>query len=58
MKVSKRIVLITLSSLVLVILVGVFFFVFNPLGLGPEPDTVLPGSFFTMPAGDLSELEL
>lgn len=58
MKVSKRITLIFLCSLVLVILVGVFFFVFNPLGLGPEPDTVLPGSFFTMPAGDLSELEL
>ncbi len=58
MKVSKRVIRIILGGLVLVILVEAFLFVFNPFGLGPEPDKVLPDSFFTMPAGDLSELEL
>ena len=58
MKGSKRMMLILLGGLALAILVGAFFFVFNPLGLGPEPDAVLSRSFFTMPAGDLGELEL
>jgi len=44
--------------LVLALLVAVFFFVYNPLGLGPEPDTVLSSAFFATPAEDLSELEL
>ena len=57
MRVKKTIPLI-LSGLALVFLVGAFFFVFNPLGLGPEPDAVLPPSFFAAPAEDLSELEL
>jgi len=35
-----------------------FFFVFNPLGLGPEPAAVLSPEFFANPAQDLSELEL
>jgi cardiolipin synthase len=42
----------------IVLLVSVFVFVFNPLGLGPEPETVLPQSFFETPAQDLSWLEL
>jgi len=44
--------------LALVLMVALFFFVFNPLGLGPEPETVLPSEFFANPAQDLSELEL
>jgi len=39
-------------------MVALFFFVFNPMGLGPEPATVLPPEFFANPAKDLSELEL
>jgi cardiolipin synthase len=42
----------------LAILVSAFFFVFNPLGLGPEPETVLAPVFFEDPARDLSGLEL
>ena len=44
--------------LAFVLMVALFFFVFNPLGLGPEPDTVLSSEFFATPAQDLSELEL
>jgi cardiolipin synthase len=44
--------------LALVLMVALFFFVFNPLGLGPEPETVLPSEFFANPAKDLSKLEL
>ena len=51
-------VTLVLCTLALFFLVAVFFFVFNPLGLGPEPDVVLPSSFFTTPAGNLRELEL
>ncbi len=47
-----------LGVLGLLLLVALFFFVFNPLGLGPEPKTVLSPEFFTSPAQDLSELEL
>jgi len=42
----------------LALTVALFFFVFNPLGLGPEPDTVLPLEFFANPAQDLGELQL
>jgi cardiolipin synthase len=42
----------------LAILVSLFLFVFNPLGLGPEPETVLEPVFFETPARDLSALEL
>jgi cardiolipin synthase len=42
----------------LVLMVALIFFVFNPLGLGPEPATVLSPEFFANPAQDLSELEL
>ena len=44
--------------LAILLMVGLFFFVFNPLGLGPEPATVLSPEFFVNPAQDLSELEL
>jgi hypothetical protein len=44
--------------LALVLTVALFFFVFNPLGLGPEPATVLSPEFFANPAQDLSEIEL
>ena len=46
------------AGLFIALLLAVFFFVFNPLGLGPEPDTVLSDRFFTAPAEDLSMLEL
>ena len=46
------------GMLALLLIVALFFFVFNPLGLGPEPDTILPSEFFATPAQDLSELEL
>ena len=57
MTVPKKIFLF-LAVLTLLLMVGLFFFVFNPLGLGPEPETVLSSEFFTNPAQDLSELEL
>jgi len=57
MRVWKAVTLI-LCGLALVFLVGAFFFVFNPLGLGPEPDEVLSRSFFAVPSGDLGKLEL
>ena len=57
MTVPKKIFLF-LGVLTLLLMVGLFFFVFNPLGLGPEPETVLSSEFFTNPAQDLSELEL
>ena len=48
-------ILIGLTS---VFLVGAFFFVFRPLGLGPEPGIVLSQDFFDTPASHLDELEL
>jgi len=57
MTVPKRIFSF-LGVLALLLMVALFFFVFNPLGLGPEPETVLPAEFFANPAQDLSELEL
>jgi len=47
-----------LCGLALIFLAGAFFFVFNPLGLGPEPDEVLSRSFLAIPAENLDELEL
>jgi cardiolipin synthase len=44
--------------LALSLMVALVFFVFNPLGLGPEPATVLSPEFFANPAQDLSEIEL
>ncbi len=57
MTVPKKIAIFS-SALALLLMVALFFFVFNPLGLGPEPATVLSPEFFANPAQDLSELEL
>jgi cardiolipin synthase len=35
-----------------------FIFIFNPFGLGPEPQKVLPDSFFAKPSKDLYNLHL
>jgi len=51
-------VILFLSILILLLLVAAFLFVFNPLGLGPEPQRVLPEDFFTKPHRDLNGLEL
>jgi len=40
------------------LLVALFYYIFDPLGLGPEPEAVLSPEFFANPAEDLSELEL
>ena len=57
MSVSKKIFFFS-GVLALLLMVALFFFVFNPLGLGPEPATVLSPAFFANPMQDLSELEL
>ncbi len=57
MTVPKRIFSF-LGVLALLLIVALLFFVFNPLGLGPEPETVLSPEFFANPARDLSDLEL
>lgn len=44
--------------LTVVIALGAVQFFFNPLGLGPEPPSVLPESFFAEPAASLPELNL
>jgi len=54
----KRKAKLFIFTLTMVLFVSAFVFVFNPLGLGPEPETVLPQSFFETPAKDLSRLEL
>ena len=41
-----------------ILLIAAFSFVFNPLGLGPEPESMLAPEFFDHPAQDLSGLEL
>jgi len=57
MTVPKKILIFS-AVLAVLLMVALFFFVFNPLGLGPEPETVLSSEFFANPARDLSELEL
>ena len=57
MKTGRRTKFIVIAVL-LAFLVAAFFFVFNPLGLGPEPESVLAPEFFDHPAEDLSGLEL
>jgi cardiolipin synthase len=57
MTVPKKISVFS-GILALLLMVALFFFVFNPLGLGPEPATVLSPEFFANPAQDLSGLEL
>jgi len=57
MRVSKS-TLLWGCGLTLAILTAAVIFVFNPLGLGPEPETVLSLSFFDTSAQDLSQLDL
>ena len=57
MTVPKKILFFS-AVLTILLMVALFFFVFNPMGLGPEPEIVLSSEFFTNPAHDLSELEL
>jgi cardiolipin synthase len=57
MRVSKS-TLLWGFGLTLAILTAAVIFVFNPLGLGPEPETVLSRDFFDTSAQDLSQLEL
>jgi cardiolipin synthase len=57
MRVSKS-TLLWGCSLTLAILTAAVIFVFNPMGLGPEPETVLSRDFFDTSAKDLSQLEL
>jgi cardiolipin synthase len=56
--VRYKYILLGVGGLTLVLLVGAFFLVFSPLGLGPEPDTVLTQDFFATPAASLDDLEL
>ena len=51
-------IIFLISGIFILLLAGAISFVFNPLGLGPEPDTVLSRDFFSEPAKNLSELEL
>ncbi len=46
------------AALAFLLVVALIVFVFNPLGLGPEPETVLSPEFFSNPARDLSEIAL
>ena len=57
MKRRKKIIFL-ISGIFILLLASAISFVFNPLGLGPEPDIVLSRDFFSEPAKDLSELEL
>ena len=57
MKRHKKVILL-IFAIFLLLLAGAISFVFNPLGLGPEPDMVLSRDFFNEPAKDLSELQL
>ena len=53
-----KLFLIILSCFLVATVFAVVQFIFNPLGLGPEPDTVLPDEFFTKPGKDVVELKL
>jgi len=53
----KLFLIILLCFLVATVLAAVQF-VFNPLGLGPEPDAVLPDAFFNQPETEDVELKL
>lgn len=55
---KRRYTLLILSLFFLAVLTAIIVFIFNPLGLGPEPQQVLSASFFNSPAKDLSNLEL
>jgi len=47
-----------LLCFLLVTLFAVVRFFFNSFRIGPEPDTVLPGAFFSMPKKDAERLKL
>jgi len=51
-------VFILSCGLLIVILVAAIQFFFNPMGLGPEPETVLSRDFFAGPVQDLNGLRL
>jgi cardiolipin synthase len=51
-----KLFLIILSCFLVVTVIAAVQFVFNPLGLGPEPDTVLPDAFFSRP--QMADVEL
>ena len=55
---GSKMVLLSICVLVIILLIAAVQFFFNPLGLGPEPETVLATDFFAVPAQDLNELEL
>jgi cardiolipin synthase len=57
MKASKLFFILT-GCLFMIILVAAVQFFFNPLGLGPEPETVLSPDFFAEPAQVPTGLEL
>jgi len=44
-----KLFLIILSCFLVVAVIATVQFIFNPMGLGPEPDTVLPDAFFSQP---------
>jgi len=54
----KRSVLTIAVVLVVLVLAAMVQFFFNPMGLGPEPETVLSKAFFDQPARDLDSLQL
>lgn len=51
-------VILIFLGLALLVLAATIEFVFNPLGLGPEPDSLLQEKFFNVPSEDLSGLTL
>jgi len=53
-----KLFLIIFSCFLVATVFAVVQFIFNPLGLGPEPDTVLPDDFFSKPGKDVVELKL
>ena len=53
-----KLFLIILSCFLVVTVIASVQFIFNPLGLGPEPDTVLPDAFFNQPKKEDVELKL
>ena len=57
MTVSNAIFVIS-CILAFLLMIALFLFIFNPLGLGPEPATVLSPEFFANPMQDTNEIEL
>lgn len=55
---KKRLVIVIAGCFVLISILTVVNFVFNPLGLGPEAQTVLPDRFFKVQVKDQGQLKL